>query len=218
MHTKAFLFQHVTNFPIAWLCTRSGGSGGGSYKTPRQVCCSINTLLKAHGAHSPGCLVTRCKRCLHWCSYVGAGPPQAHWESQMRRNKHHKPPPRSGKSLLLLRAVSSCCERRLQLYQTSVLRATKQGLNTQRLNGGIMAWVHDFYKYCRSSHCYLSNTIHEHCNKILKHCPASVYRTQQQLNGWIQLNCPGIDFQNSFYQLCLETADNSSHFYSIISK
>lgn len=37
MHTKALLFQPVTDFPIAWLCTRSGGSGGGSYKTSREA-------------------------------------------------------------------------------------------------------------------------------------------------------------------------------------
>lgn len=80
-----------------------------------------------------------------------------------------------------------------------------------------MAQKHDFCKYSRSSHCYLSNKIHEHYSKILKLSPASVYRTQQLVKELIQLNCPGTDFQNSFYQQ-LATVGNSSHFYSIGSK
>lgn len=115
--------------------------------------------------------------------------------------------------------VSSSCEmtstisnQRPEGYQTR-LKYTKT-----KYVGFFMAWKHDFYKYSRSSHCYLSKMIHEHYSKILKLCPASVYRTQQLVNELIQLICPGTDFQNSFYQLRSETVGNSSHFHSIVSK
>ena len=75
-----------------------------------------------------------------------------------------------------------------------------------------------FYKYSRSRHCYLTNKIHEHYGKILKICPASVYRTQQLVNELIQPNCPGTDFQNCFYQLCSEIVGNSSHFHRMVLK
>lgn len=142
MHTKAFPFQHVTNYPIAWLHTWTGGVGRGSYRTSRQaqICCSVNTLLKSHLAHFPG-LVTRCNRRLS-SAYSDTvvlvpGPPQAHWDSQMRRAtntiNHHT---LNEVPLLLRAAMSHQAVRWLQLCQISVLRATKQGLSMQRLNRG----------------------------------------------------------------------------------
>lgn len=143
MHTKAFPFQHVTNYPIAWLHTRSGGGGRGSYKTSRQaqICCSINTLLKSHLARSPGCLVTRCNRSPSSAHsdavMLVPGPPQDHWDSQMEGQQTPKTTMLWGKSLLLLRAATSQqAVRLLQPHQISVLRATKQGLSTQRLKRG----------------------------------------------------------------------------------
>lgn len=192
-------------------------------QTSRQICCSINILLKSHLTRSPG-LATRCKRIpssAYTDSNAGPGPPLAHWDSQMRRAtntiNHHA----LVKFLLLLGAATSHhAVRRLQLHQIRVLRGTKQGLNTQRLNKGelwpeCMIFINTIDPH---THCYLSNKIHEHCSKMLKHCPASVYRIQEQLNEPIQQNCPGTDFQNSFYQLCSEMVGNSSHFHSIVSK
>lgn len=43
----------------------------------------------------------------------------------------------------------------------------------------LKAWL---YKYSGCSHYYLSEKIHEHTDKMLKLCPASVYRTQQLVN------------------------------------
>lgn len=179
MHTKAFPFQHVTNYPIAWLHTRSGEGGRGSYKTSRQaqICCSVNTLLKSHLAPSPGCLVTRCNRSPSSAHsdavMLVPGPPLGFPNGRATNTKNHH----------ALREVPPIAESCHVSWGCEITSTTSNQCpeghqtrlkHTKTKEGGIMAWAHDFYKYSRSSHCCLSNKTHEHCNKILKHCPASV--------------------------------------------
>lgn len=91
------------------------------------------------------------QQCLHWHSNAGPGPPLGF--PNEKSNKHHKPS-RSGEVPPIAGSchVSSCCEKTSAIPNLCPEGHQTRLKYTKTKQRGITAWVHDFYKYHRSTH------------------------------------------------------------------
>lgn len=143
MHTKAFLFQHITIPPLLGSALALEGVGEVPTRPPDKQTglllykhCSSHTFSFSRWQDAEGALavLTLTQGC--WCC-----PPRARWDSQMRRAantiNHHAPV----KSLPLLRAVSSCCEKTSTISNQCPEGHQTRLKYTKTKQGGIMAWA-----------------------------------------------------------------------------